>query len=284
MMGSLIERITKWRYPMKKIAILMMALLFGYCSTASADELSDIKSRGSLACGVLGDLVPLGFQDPKTRTIVGFDVDVCAAIAQYLGVKLDLKTVSVDARIPSLVTGRVDLMTASLGYTPVRAKQVDFSSAYISVPISVLDKKDSGIKTLNDLAGKKVSANRGSTSEVYARQQLKSSEISTFDDGPSSYLALQQDKVQGMAMVKSAAVGFHNRSNGTTEFLHEPLFWEHDCVGVRKGEPALLAAVNTALDKLESSGGMQVIWDRWYGPSSEYKLEREKKIVHLSDF
>ncbi|CAE6788080.1 L-cystine-binding protein FliY [Paraburkholderia nemoris] len=269
---------------MKKLVLLMSVLASAYCSTSFADELADIKARGSLTCGVLGDLVPLGFQDPKTRSLVGFDVDVCAAVAKYLGVKLELKTVSVDARIPSLVTGRVDLMTASLAYTPVRAKQVDFSSAYISVPVSVLVKKDSGITSFANLAGKKISANRGSTSEVYARQKLKSSEIMSFDDGPSSYLALQQDKVQGMAMVKSAAVGFKNRSNGTTEFLSEPIFWEHDCIGVRKGEPALLAAVNTALDQLDSSGGMQTIWDRWYGPSTEYKLEREKKIVHASDF
>ncbi|KXU96525.1 amino acid ABC transporter substrate-binding protein [Caballeronia megalochromosomata] len=261
-----------------------MLVLSGLCSTASADELADIKSRGSLTCGVLGDLVPLGFQDPKTRSLVGFDVDVCAAAAKYLGVKLELKTVSVDARVPSLVTGRVDLMTASLAYTPARAKQVDFSSAYISVPVSVLVKKNSGIKSFADLAGKKISANRGSTSEVYARQKLKNSEVMTFDDGPSSFLALQQDKVQGMAMVKSAGVGFKNRSNGATEFLDEAVFWEHDCIGVRKGEPALLSAVNAALDQLETSGGMQTIWDRWYGPSTEFNLVREKKIVHLSDF
>ncbi|SOF00988.1 amino acid ABC transporter substrate-binding protein, PAAT family [Burkholderia sp. OK233] len=269
---------------MKKFVFAVAVLASSFCSTVFADELADIKARGSLICGVLGDLVPLGFQDPKTRSLVGFDVDVCAAVAKSLGVKLELTTVSVDARIPSLVTGRVDLMTASLAYTPVRAKQVDFSSAYISVPVSVLVKKDSGITSFTSLAGKKVSANRGSTSEVYARQKLKSTEVMTFDDGPSSYLALQQDKVQGMAMVKSAAIGFKNRSNGTTEFLSEAVFWEHDCIGVRKGEPALLSAVNAALDQLESSGGMQTIWDRWYGPSTEYKLEREKKIVHLADF
>src|SRR5580698_8950660 len=131
---------------MRELVVLIILLASTCCSTSFADELADIKARGSLTCGVLGDLVPLGFQDPKTRSLVGFDVDVCAAVAKYLGVKLELKTVSVDARIPSLVTGRVDLMTASLAYTPVRAKQIDFSSSYMSVPVSVLVKKDAGIK------------------------------------------------------------------------------------------------------------------------------------------
>ena len=268
---------------MKRLALAIFGLLI-VCSTAQADALGDIKAKGVLSCGVFGDLVPLGYQDPKTRSLVGLDVDVCSAIAEDFGVKLELKTVSVDARIPSLETGRVDLMTASLAYTPVRAKQIDFSSSYMSVPVSILVKKDSGIKSFADLAGKKVSANRGSTSEVFARQKLKSSEVVTFDAGPASYLALAQDKVQGMAMVKSAGVGFHNRSGGTTEFLDEPLFIEYDCVGVRKGEPALVAAVNAALERIEASGRLAQIWERWYGQGTEYKMKREKKVTPASEF
>jgi polar amino acid transport system substrate-binding protein len=268
---------------MKRVMFAIFGMVIGL-SPAWADGLSDVKSRGVLICGVLGDLVPLGYEDPKTRSLVGLDVDICGAIAQDLGVKLELKAVSVDARIPSLVTGHVDVMTASLAYTAARAKQVDFSSAYMSVPVSILVKKDSGIKSFADLAGKKVSANRGSTSEVFARQKLKSTEVIALDNGPASYLALMQDKVQGMSMVKSAGIGFHNRSNGQTEFLDEALFWEHDCIGVRKGESALLSAVNVALDKLESSGRLQTIWDRWYGPATEYKLTRDKKVTAAAEF
>jgi polar amino acid transport system substrate-binding protein len=261
---------------MKRVMFAIFGMVIGL-SSAWADGLSDVKSRGVLICGVLGDLVPLGYEDPKTRSLVGLDVDICGAIAQDLGVKLELKAVSVDARIPSLVTGHVDVMTASLAYTAARAKQIDFSSAYMSVPVSILVKKDSGIKSFADLAGKKVSANRGSTSEVFARQKLKSTEVIALDNGPASYLALMQDKVQGMSMVKSAGIG-------QTEFLDEALFWEHDCIGVRKGESALLSAVNVALDKLESSGRLQTIWDRWYGPATEYKLTRDKKVTAAAEF
>ena len=268
---------------MKKIALVLVGFAIS-CSVARADELADIKAKGEISCGVLGDLVPLGYQDPKTRELVGLDVDVCAAVAKQLGVKIEFKTVSVDARIPSLATGRADLMTASLAYTPARAKQVDFSSAYMSVPVSILVKKTSGIKTFADLAGKKISANRGSTSEVFAREKIPAADVVAFDNSPASFLALSQDKVQGMSMVKSGAVGFYNRSEGTTEFLAEPVFVEHDCIGVKKGEPGLLAAVNDALDKIEKSGEMQTIWDRWYGDSTEYKLKRDIKVVPFSEF
>jgi len=110
---------------MKKYLAALLVLCV-VCSTASADQLSDIKARKTLECGVFGDIVPLGYQDPQTRTIVGFDVDVCSAIAEDLGVKLDLKTLSVESRIAALTTGRVDVVAAAMGYTPVRAKQIDF--------------------------------------------------------------------------------------------------------------------------------------------------------------
>jgi len=268
---------------MKKYLAALLVLCV-VCSTASADQLSDIKARKTLECGVFGDIVPLGYQDPQTRTIVGFDVDVCSAIAEDLGVKLDLKTLSVESRIAALTTGRVDVVAAAMGYTPVRAKQIDFSSAYYQTPIPVLVKVDSGIKTFADLKGKKISAIRGSTPELFARQTLLQTDIVTFDDGPSAYLALQQNKVQGMAMTQGGAIGFRNRSNGQTRFLDEVLHWEPDCIGVKKDEPALLAAVNASLDKLESSGRLQTIWDKWYGPTTEYKLKREKKVTPISQF
>ncbi|MEM5437799.1 transporter substrate-binding domain-containing protein [Paraburkholderia diazotrophica] len=268
---------------MKPLATLL-TVCCALSLNAHADELADIKASGTLTCGVFGDIVPLGYQDSKTRSVVGFDVDVCAAIAQDLNVKLDVKTLSVEGRIPALLTGRVNVVAAAMGYTPVRAKQIDFSSAYYQMPIPVLVKSDSGLKTLADLKGKSISAIRASTPELFARQVLTDSNIVTFDDGASAYLALQQNKVQGMAMSLGGAVGFRNRSNGQTVFLDQPLHWEPDCIGVKKGEPALLAAINASLNKLEASGRLQVIWDRWFGPTTEYKLKREKKVTPISQF
>jgi len=265
---------------------LISAILFGLlmAGTASADQLADIKARNTLVCGVFGDLVPLGFEDPATRKPVGFDVDICSEIAGSLGVKLQISTVSVAARIPAVSAGRVDVVAAALGYTPERAKQIDFSSAYYQTPIPVLVKKDGPYRTFADLRGKKVSAIRASTPELFARQTLKNTEIITFDDGPAAYLALQQNKVQGMAISQGAAVGFRNRSEGSIVFMNEVLHWEPECIGVKKGETALLEAVNRALDKLESSGRLQQIWDKWFGPETEYKLTRERKVTSLAQF
>jgi polar amino acid transport system substrate-binding protein len=264
--------------------LILAAALAASCSSAFADQLQTIKDRKTLICGVFGDLVPLGFEDPNTRTLVGFDVDVCGAIAESIGVKIELKTLSVAARIPSVMTDRVDVVAAAMGYTPERAKQIDFSSAYYQVPIPVLVMNDSGINSFEDLKDKKVSAIRASTPELFARQKLPQSEILTFDDGPLAFLALTQNKVQGMAITQGAAIGFLNRADGKAKFLDEVLHWEPDCIGIKKGETALLEAVNASLNNLETSGRLQTIWDKWYGPTTEYKLKRAKKVTPVNEF
>lgn len=97
---------------MKRAIFALVGLLA--CSSAMADALQDIKARGTLRCATLTDSVPLGYQDPATREIVGLDVDVCKALAQHLGVKPELQGIAVSARIPTLVSGRADVVAAAL--------------------------------------------------------------------------------------------------------------------------------------------------------------------------
>src|SRR5690606_25966385 len=96
---------------------LPLAACLGMATVAHADALSDIKSRGTLVCGTLGTSEPFSFQDPKTRQVVGYEVDLCKEIADDLGVKLEIKMISVAARIPELVAGLVDVVAAKLGWS-----------------------------------------------------------------------------------------------------------------------------------------------------------------------
>lgn len=266
---------------MKRALITLLGLVVSI--GAMADGLQDVKDRGVLRCATLTDSVPLGYQDPNTREIVGLDVDVCKALARHLGVKVELQGVAVSARIPTLVSGRADVVAAALGYTRDRAEQIDFSSAYYQVPIKVLVKGDSGINTLADFADKRISAIKSSTPELYARQQIPEAKVVGFEDAPSAFLALQQSKVQGMAMTEPAAIRFHARSENM-RFVQQALHFEPNCIGIKKGETALTAAINQALVDMEARGELQALWDRWYGDSTEYKLVREKKLTALSDF
>lgn len=269
----------------KRLALAALSAFALFASSAAqADQLTDIKARGSLICGTLTVNEPLGFQDPQTRQIVGFDVDMCAAVATRLGVKMEHKGLSIEARIPELSLGRVDVVSAALGYTKERAQQVAFTAAHYQVPIRVLVKKDSGINSFKDLEGKRVSAVKSATTEIFARRGLPKTEILTYQGGPAAYLALMQDKVDGFSTSHTAGLAFLADSKGTTKFIDDSLAWEPTALGIKKDEPALLAAVNKALADMERDGEIDAIWNRWYGPNTRFAFKREKKLTPIETF
>jgi len=179
--------------------VVPLALALSAAGMAQAGVLDDVKKRGTLVCGTLGTSEPFSFQDPKTREVVGYEVDLCREVADSLGVKLDIKMIAVAARIPELAAGRVDLVAANLGWTPERAQQIDYSyQHYVSPQKILIRREDAGtLKTPADLEGKRVSAVSGSSSEAGAKRLIPKVTTVTFQDPPSSYVALQQKKVMG---------------------------------------------------------------------------------------
>jgi polar amino acid transport system substrate-binding protein len=250
-------------------------------NTAMANKLEDIKARGTLICGTQNASSPYGFQDPNTRQYVGYDVDMCVAIAKQMGLKLEHKPLSTQARIPEIKMGRVDIVAGSVAYLPARAKEVDFSLQYLQGTIKVLVKKDSGIKSLADLAGKKVCASSGSSSAAIASKILTETEVLTFQTISQCYLGLQSDKVEGVTAGELVLLRFQNESLKTdspTEIVDEPTYTEHIGVIVSQNEPELLAAVNAAILAMDESGDLTKNYDKWLGQDTIYKLKRNFKV------
>lgn len=266
------------------LGLAAVVVSLGFCTAAHADRLADIKARDALTCATLTSVEPLGFVDPQTRQVVGFDVDMCGAVAKELGVKLDLKGVSVEARIPELTLGRVDLVVAALGYTKERAQQIDFSDIHYQTPIKLIAKTDSGFTKIEDVAEKRISANKGSTPELFARRVFPKATVLTFQDSPAAFLALAQGKVQALALSQPSGVRYVNENPGQYKFLDGALYWEPTGMGVKKGEPALLSAVNQALEKLEKAGQIDRLWNKWFGPQTKFNIPREKKLTPVSAF
>jgi polar amino acid transport system substrate-binding protein len=257
---------------------------FAMAGAAQADRLSEIKARGSLICATLSANEPLGFPDPQTRKIVGFDVDMCEALSKQMGLKFEHKPISVEARVPELTLGRVDVVSAAFGYTKERAEQVEFTASHYQTPIKLIVPVDGGLAKVDDLADKKISAIKGSTLELFARRVLPNATVLTFQDGPTAFLALSQGKVQAMAQTQTGGIRYVNETDGKFKFADGSLAWEPTALGVKKGEPELLAAVNDALEKLEKAGTIDALWAKWYGPSTKYNIVREKKLTPISAF
>jgi polar amino acid transport system substrate-binding protein len=260
------------------ITVLALVLTAGL---AQADRLKEIKERGKLVCGTQSTSVPYAYQDQSSRTFIGYDVDMCKALAKGLGVELDHRPLSTEARIPELKLGRVDVVAGSMAYLPERAQQVDFSLQYLQGEIKVLVRESSGIANLAGLAGKRVCASKGSSSAAIAERVLTGSRVMSFQDVAACNLALQSGRVDAFTAGELVLKRFLNASEASAEhyaLLQEPTAVEHIGLVVDKGNPELLAAVNGVLQKMDADGELDAIFSRWMGKDTVYGLTRNFKV------
>lgn len=242
-----------------------------------ADQLDDIKARGTLVCGVLGTFEPFGFTDPRTRKLTGYDADFCQAIADKLGVKADIRPLSVEARIPELQQKRVDILTAGVGYSPLRAEQIDFSAGYFVSEHKITVKKSRGLSSLKELEGLRVSFTKGGITESFVKHSVPGARLTGYEDTPTAFTALIQNKVAGFSVAEAVAKRLIAKADPEGKqftVLEPPVGQETWGVGVHKGEPRLLTAVNDALLKTESSGQAQALFDKWLGSDTPYGMKR----------
>ncbi len=269
-----------------KNLLTILPFVMACANVAQADALDAIKERGTLVCGTLGTSEPFSFQDQKTRQVVGYEVDLCKEIADSIGVKLEVKMISVAARIPELAAGRVDVVAANLGWSVDRAKQIDYSYAdYVSPQKILIRQADADkLKKTADLAGKRVSAVSGSSSEAGAKRLIPDVTTVTFKDPPTAFVALQQKKVDGFVGSELMLLKFEQGAQKTPvklTMIEDPLFTEPWGLGVKKGEKALLGKINETMAGLEQSGKAQQIFDRWFGPQTQFHTKRVFKMEEI---
>jgi polar amino acid transport system substrate-binding protein len=244
---------------------------------AQADQLSDIKKKGELIIGVLGTDEPNSFIDPKTREIVGYEVDLGKAIAKKIGVKPVIKQLAVAARIPELQQGRVDILAAALTHTKEREAVVDFSISTFLTGQKVMVRRDSGITQISQLAGKRVTTVKGGTQEPNMRKAVPSAQVITFETAPQAFVALQQRKANGFVNDEVSlqdAYGKLGPAQKDYVILPQSISSEALAIGIKKGESSLKAIVDSTLRELEKSGEAEKLFIKWFGPGTKVNYPR----------
>jgi polar amino acid transport system substrate-binding protein len=264
--------------------LLVAAISTISATSAYADQWADIQKNGKFTCGVFADVPPFSAPDPETRELVGMDADLCSALAKELGVEVELRPLSVEARIPELRMGRVDAIIANLAYTKSRAEQIQFSDPYYVARERLVVKAPLADKDRAYFNGKKLSSTKGSTSEQSIR--LAGATPVTFQDTGSAYLAVMQNKSLGLVtngMTARSLIKSAKESGVEMAMIEEPMALEPVGVGMRKGEEAFYEKVNAALVEMESKGVIDSIWNKWIGPETTYGIARVDKVQKLSD-
>ena len=263
-----------------KITSLVLLALSGLTATvAQADQLADIQKAGVVRVATFDANPPFGSIDAKTHDIVGYDVDFAKALAKSLGVKLELVATNPANRIPLLQSGKVDLIVADITITPERAQVVDFSTPYFVTGQQFLVPATSPNK-LDDYGHDRIGAVKGTTGEQALHQRFPSARVLSYDDIPLALTALRNGNVQAITQDSTILAGLLVEAPDKAKFkiLPDLLSKEEIGVGVKKGETALLTAVNSELVKLEQNGEATKIYDGWFGPGSKIPQPRGFKI------
>jgi polar amino acid transport system substrate-binding protein len=260
-----------------RTALAVAIAAVSFVTAVHADQLDDIKKKGEIVFGVLGTDEPNSFVDPKTRDIVGYEVDIAKAIAQKIGVKAVFKQLAVAARIPELQQGRVDVLAASLTHNKEREAQIDFSLTTFVTGQKVLVKTSSGIADIGQLAGKKVLTVKGGTQEPNIRKAVPNVDVVTFETTQQAFLALQQGKGVGYVNDEASLVNDYAKLGPAKKdyaILPTSISVEPLALGIRKNEPALKGVIDSTLRGLESSGEAEKLFVKWYGPATKLQFDK----------
>jgi polar amino acid transport system substrate-binding protein len=248
---------------MKLIRWVALLLLL-VAPAARAQTVDEILTRGTINIGVLVDLPPYGILNDQQQPD-GYDIEVAKLIGSYMGVKVNLVTLTSPNRIPFLLTNKVDLIVATFGITPERAKQVMFSIPYSAIENVVFAPKDKKITTIQDLKGLRVGVPRGTVQDVILSKTLGSDvKIARFDDDPSTYQALLAGQVDAIAETGLTGDTFyaqHPEGNIERKFI---LLQQPNGITMRKDQFNLHQWVNTFVYFVKNNGELNAIHEKWF--------------------
>lgn len=254
--------------PSRRTAItsaLCLALLLATSLGATAQTTAEIVKRGKVRIGVLIGSPPMGMVDSSGNPI-GYDVDTATLIAKYMGVPAELVPLTPPARIPALQAGKVDFLVSTLAPTPARALTVDFTIPYNAFQMAIMAAKGSTVKSLDDLKGKSIGVNRGSSQEAaLVRLAIPNLKLTRFEDDSTVVQALVAGQVDTIAVPDTVGIDFlHNQPGADIEdkFI---FFQQPNSIAVRKGADELRQWLNNTIYFMKVSGELSDICKKWTG-------------------
>ena len=192
----------------------------------------------------------------RGQEIAGIDVEICRAVAKKLNRPFKAETVDFDSVIPAVISGKADLAAAGITVTEDRKKNVDFSIPYVKTGIVVIYKKSNPFKNIEQLKGKKIGVQGGTTSETFVLEQLKQ-EPERSKSPAEAVAALKSGRVEFVIADIDPA---KNCVKGEADLaLSDFITSEEYAVAIRKGQPELLKAIDETIAEIKASGQL----DQW---------------------
>jgi polar amino acid transport system substrate-binding protein len=265
---------------MKKAILIALVLILAVCAAtacttsapqgASADDsLQKIQDKGYFIMGLDDKFPPMGFRD-QDGNLVGFDIDMARTVAEQMGVEVQLQPIDWTAKEMELDSGNIDVIWNGYTITDERKAKVLMSAPYMKNEQVMLVLNGSDIKALDDLAGKNVAVQEGSSAQSMLTDTMPElldtfGELITFKD--YSFALLDIDSGQAVALAVDLVVAdyYMAQKPGFYALLDERLEKEEYGIGFRKADQSFHDALTGAFEELKANGKAAEISNTWFG-------------------
>lgn len=225
---------------------------------ASADGKSE-ATTGKLVMVTNAEFPPYEYRE--SDQIMGIDADIARAIAEKLGMELEIQDMAFDSLIPAVQSGKADFAAAGMTVSEDRKKNVDFTDTYAEAAQVIIVKEDSEVASPDDLKGKKIGVQTGTTGDLYS-EDVEDAEVQRFNKGMDAVMALTQGKIDAVIIDREPAKVFV-KENAGLKILDEAFTEEEYAIAVKKDNAELLDKMNGAIRELKESGELQKIVDKY---------------------
>jgi len=278
----------RWIVTLAAVAILATVIVPGGDLEAAEGALDKIKRTGVMVVGTRTASPPFGFIN-KQNEWVGFSIDLARLAAaeaeKKVGrpVKVELKESTPATRISLLSSGAVDLIAGTMTITRARRESVDFSLIFFVTGAQFLVKQGSPLKSIKDIAGKRIGTQQGSTNEKILRERYPQAQLITFPDQPAGFTALAQGRTDAYTNDGIQLAGLKAKAPNPAEWVIVGEFYSYEPYGMalRKGDADFRNVVDFALMGAIESGEYFKLYEKWFGPKGEvpYALTPEARAL-----
>ena len=240
---------------MKKIialifALVMMMSLFTLAGCSSDDNV--------LVMGTNAEFPPYEYKDADGKTIIGIDAEIAKAVADKLGMELEIRDMKFDSLITAVKSGNVDIVLAGLTVNEERKQSVNFTDTYATGVQVVIVPEKSDIKTVDDLKGKKIGVQVGTTGDIYCTGDYGQDFVKKYDNGPLAIAALKNGQIDCVVIDNEPAKQFVKANKGL-KILDTEYVVEEYAAAIAKDNTELYDKVNKAMKELKADGTIDKI-------------------------
>ena len=242
------------------VTLGVMAMLGG-CGSQGSEQ---AQTGNVLKVGTNATFVPFEFKNEGSEEVQGFDIDVAKEIAARTGKTIEFKNVPFDGLVPALDNGEIDIAASGMTITKARTEKVGFSMPYYESGMAVVVKNSSPIKGLQDLGGKTIAVQMGTTGADLA-SKIDGAVVKNFDHTSDALLELKNGGVEG-ALIDLPVAQYYvaKHADEQLQVIEYPNTKEYFGLAMNKKNTALIESVNKALTEMKQDGTLNKIYQKWF--------------------